>query len=81
MVDIEFRIGGKKIHPNNIKDAFEKSILEQVKKNILSKLHGIKDPETGDFPKIVVKGNTLNNLSFEVNGSEALKAEIKKCLK
>ena len=34
MIQISFEINGKKINPNNIKDALETSILSSVQKSI-----------------------------------------------
>lgn len=55
-------------------------MLKQVRDNIAQKLRGIRDPETGEAPKVTVKGRGLNDLSFEVSGSEALIAEVKRRL-
>jgi hypothetical protein len=80
MIDIEFKLNGRKVRPNDIANELERATLKQVQDNIAQKLRGIRDPETGEAPKVTVKGRGLNDLSFEVSGSEALIAEVKRRL-
>jgi hypothetical protein len=80
MIDIEFKLNGRKVRPNDIANELERAMLKQVRDNIAQKLRGIRDPETGEGPKVTVKGRGLNDLSFEVSGSEALVAEVKRRL-
>ena len=44
------------------------------------KLRGIRDPETGERPTVIVKGRSLDALSFEVSGPETLIEEVKRKL-
>lgn len=80
MIDIEFKLNGRKVRLNDIANELERAMLKQVQDNIAQKLRGIRDPETGEAPKVIVKGRGLNDLSFEVSGSEALVAEVKRRL-
>ena len=70
MLEIKFEIGGRRVHPNNIADAFERMMFDSVVEMISSKLRGIRDPDTGEFPVVAVKGRSLSNLSFEITGSK-----------
>lgn len=80
MIDIEFRIGGRKVWPNQIANELEKAMLTEVRDGIAKKLRGVRDPETGKSPKIIMKGRSLSDLSVEVSGSESLIAEVKRRL-
>lgn len=68
MLDITFEVNGKKINPNNVKDAMESAILNGVAESIKSSIGHIKCPEHEQSPKIKVKGRNLDSLSFDVSG-------------
>jgi hypothetical protein len=80
MIDISFIIDGQNVRPNEIKDALERAILSQVIDNIKHKLLSVRDKETGEHPKVIVKGNRLGELTFEVRGSEELVKEAMRAL-
>lgn len=80
MVDIEFRIGGRKIHPDKIGDELEKAVLLRFRDDIKKKIQGIRDSKTGERPKIIVKGRSSSDLSIEISGSESLIEEVKRRL-
>jgi len=80
MIDIEFSIGGRKIRPNQIAGELERAMFMEVRDNIAKKLRSVRDPETGQAPKIVVKGRSLAELTFEVSGSESVIEEVKRRL-
>lgn len=80
MIDIEFKLDGRTIRPNQLASEWERAIMKQVHENIDKMLHGIRDPETGMTPKITLKGRSLDKLSIEVSGSEALIKEVNRRL-
>ena len=55
-------------------------MFDSIKSQMVAKLRGVRDPETGSPPRITFKGHSLDKLSLEVNGSEASIAEVKKRL-
>ena len=67
---ITFEIGGRRVKPENIADALEAAMLEAIAGQIREKVGSIRDPETGEFPTIVVRGDDLDNLQFHVEGSQ-----------
>lgn len=81
MIDIEFQLNGRKVRPNDVGNQLEKAIFSQVRDNITGKLRGISDPESGNRPKVIVKGRSLDNLSFEISGSPKLIEEVKRRLR
>ena len=72
MIKISFEINGRPVTPANIGDALEAAVLQELQDTIHSKLAGIRDPDTGEFPTVAVRGSSLENLSFVVNGSPKL---------
>ncbi|MGH6899396.1 MAG: toll/interleukin-1 receptor domain-containing protein [Geminicoccaceae bacterium] len=71
---VTFEINGRPVNPRNLKDVMEQAILEAIEKDVRSKLAGVRDPETGEFPVVTVRGRSLDNLSFEISGSPQLVA-------
>ena len=55
---IKFSIGGRQVDPNNMKDAIMAAILEGVREEITEKIGSIRDPETNEFPTVVVIGDS-----------------------
>ena len=61
------------MRPSQIGNELEKAVF-QVREELVRKVGFIRDLETRRPRKITVKGRNLKNLSFEVQGLEALKA-------
>ncbi|MSP42134.1 MAG: hypothetical protein EXR08_02005 [Alphaproteobacteria bacterium] len=80
MIDIEFKLNGRTVRPDQMANEIERAILTEFQEKIARKLRGIRDPETGAAPKITLKGLSLKNLSVEVTGSEALIKEVERRL-
>jgi len=80
MLNVTFEINGRQMTPDKINDAFELQIIEALESDIREKLTGIRDPDTGAFPIVVVRGQTLDNLSFEVEGSPELISRVNNAL-
>ncbi|EJE4711265.1 hypothetical protein ACFSJQ_21130 [Vibrio olivae] len=65
-----------------IKNAIEKAVLSGVVDNVKKTVGSVRCKEHGKAPKIKIKGNNLNNLSFEVDGCcEEVIEQVKKKLK
>ncbi len=77
---IKFSIGGRTVDPRNVGDALMQAALQQIKAQITSKIGSIRDPETGEFPTIIVRGDSLDKLSLHVEGSPQLVALVKERL-
>src|ERR1700761_8687701 len=74
---LKFTINGRPIDPTNLADAMMASTLEGVRAQLTEKIGGIRDPKTGEFPTVVVRGNDLANLKIQVEGSPELLALVK----
>ena len=77
---IEFRIGGRKVRPENIADAIQATMLEAIKEDLHRKIGSIRDPKTGEAPVVVVTGPDLERLSVKVEGSADVVAAVKERL-
>ncbi len=80
MIDISFEIGGRKVRPDQMTDALERAIFEQVRNDLVRKVGNIRDPETGTPPKLRVTGRSLSDLQINVEGSPQLIEEVKRRL-
>lgn len=74
---IRFEIGGRRVDPDNIGDALMAAVLDGIKTDIREKVGTIRDPETGAFPTVVVRGNSLDDLKMSIEGSPELIARVK----
>ena len=81
MIEVSFEIGGRKVRPNQIKDALERAVFEQVRDNLVRQVGNARDPETGARPKLRVTGRSLDNLKIKVEGSPALIEEVERRLR
>jgi len=77
---IEFIIGGRKVDPRNAGDALLQAVLEKIKAEIVERVGTIRDPVTGEFPTVVVRGKDLDNLAMHVDGSPEIVALVKQRL-
>lgn len=67
---IRFEIGGRRVRPENIGDAIMQAVLKSLTAQIREQIGSIRDPETGEFPTVVMRGDSLDNLKMHVEGSE-----------
>ncbi|WP_320033791.1 hypothetical protein [Halarcobacter sp.] len=68
MIGISFEINGKKVNPNNIGDALENAMLQQIGESIKKSIGSLRCNEHNQTPKVLVKGKSLDKLSIEVSG-------------
>jgi len=77
---IKFSIGGRDADPQNLEDALMAAALESVRDQITERIGTIRDPKTGEFPTVVVSGDSLDHLTLHVEGSDQLVALVKEHL-
>ncbi len=68
MLEISFKINGKRVNPNNIGDALENAMLQEIVKSIKSSIGTLRCDEHNKSPKVLVKGRNFNSLSMEISG-------------
>jgi len=64
MIDITFEINGRKVDPNLIGDALERALFKQVRGNLAKKIAAVRDPDTGERPRLTVRGHSLGILQW-----------------
>jgi hypothetical protein len=68
MTDISFEINGKKVNPNNIADALKSAMLQEIGESVKKAVGFIRCSKHNQAQKVIVKGQSLDNLSAEVTG-------------
>lgn len=68
MSNVRFEINGRSVSPSRLQDEFEKAIYSQVRDNIAKALRGVRCSEHGEAPTVIVKGRSMSDLKFEVQG-------------
>ena len=68
MIELYFEIGGKKLYLHEIENEKEKEKLQQIADKLTEALNFVRCPQHGQLPKITVKGETIDDLYFEVKG-------------
>ena len=82
MVDVSFEIKGEKVQPENMKDVLDILYLKHIRKKITSSIASIRCSEHGRQASVLVKGENLDNLDYEVSGCcEDLIKKVKKKIK
>jgi hypothetical protein len=68
------------VKANELGDALMKAVVDQAADEMRERLSTIRHPDTGEFPTVVVYGDTLETLSFSVEGSPELLALVRERL-
>jgi hypothetical protein len=77
---IKFTVGGRSVNPDNIEDALMGVVLKGMRDTITEKVGTIRDPETGEFPTVIVRGDSIDKLTLHVEGSPKLIALVRERL-
>jgi len=73
---IKFVLNGHTVNPSKVEDTLMRTMLEGITSQIREKVGTIRDPATGEFPTIVVQGDSLDNLKISVEGSPEILALV-----
>ena len=68
MIDVFFEIGGKKVKPDQVGNALEKAVFQRVTESVKEALSSVQCSEHGERPTVIVKGKTIDKISFEIRG-------------
>jgi len=71
---------GRPFNPKNFKDALMAQVIQQMAAQVRARIGSIRDPDTGEFPTIVVHGNKIDDLKLTIEGSDTLIARVKEVL-
>lgn len=66
MIDLSFEIGGQEVHLDQIENEEEKATLQQVADDLRKSLNYVRCPQHWELPQVTVKGETIDDLYFEV---------------
>lgn len=80
MMDIWFLIDGEDVHSDEVLDVPQRPMLERVATHLKESLDGVEDPIASTGPTIVVRGNSIDSLEIEIDGSEAVVEEVRRRL-
>lgn len=79
---MSLKLNGKKINPNNMRNAIEQSIVESLQKSIKKSLGSLRCEEHHGYPHITLKGKSIDKLGFSVSGCcDGLIEKVKEKLK
>lgn len=73
---IYFEINGRRVNPRNFEDAMTQAVLHSLEAQIKERVGSVRDPDTGEFPTVVVRGDSLENLQMHVEGSPEIIALV-----
>lgn len=71
---------GQPFDPRQFGDTLMAAAIQAATEGLRARIGSIRDPDTGEFPTIVVKGRSIDDLRLSVEGSEALLARVKDVL-
>jgi hypothetical protein len=77
---ITFTLNGRSVEPDDIGDAFLRAVADQIKERLHEQLSSVRNPATGEFPTVVVTGDTIENISARVEGSPELLSLVRERL-
>ena len=77
---IRFEFNGKPLRLGDLEQAIVKAAMEEIAEHVKVQIGSIRHPESGEFPTIVVMGDSLENLSCKVEGSPEVLALVKERL-
>lgn len=63
---------GKPFNGKDFQKTMMKEIVKQLKNNFHERFCAIRHPDTGEFPTVIINGDSLDNLSAKIEGSPDL---------
>jgi len=78
---LTIRLNGRTVRPDQLRNELERSMLRSIEAEVKDRLRYVLDPVTGERPKVVMEGRSLDRLSFQISGSAAVVEEAKRKLR
>lgn len=78
MVRLEFN--GQPFDPSTFHDQLMAAVLQQVLEHYRQQVSGIRDPETGEFPTLVIRATSLSDMQLHIEGTDQLIARVREVL-
>jgi hypothetical protein len=73
---IKLEFNGRAFDPKDFTQTLLKAAMEQVAAQLHDQISAIRDPNTGEFPTVVVSATSIEDMSFRVEGSPELLALV-----
>lgn len=67
-----FTFRGRPLQKGDLAKAMKDAVTQQVQDHLRQRFSAIRDPQTGEFPTVVILGNQLEDMSIRVEGSPQL---------
>ena len=77
ILEIQFEIGGRKLDPCFIGDSVEKATLLYVARLMRKKFSAIRVSDREDPLRVLIKGEDVDHLHFELEGSQSILDQVK----
>ena len=77
ILEIQFEIGGRKLDPCFIGDSVETATLLYVARLMRKKFSAIRIPDREDPLRVLIKGEDVDHLHFELEGSQSILDQVK----
>ena len=68
MVEVTFEIKGKEVEPEGMKDVLDVIFLEHLRGEVRDCIGSVQCKKHDRRPKVKIKGQSLDNLTYEVSG-------------
>lgn len=72
VIDIKFEIDGKHVYADNIDDVLNLESINMIANGVRESLASVRDPDTSEFPTVVVRGNLMDALAFPLKDQRRL---------
>lgn len=69
MLDIQFEVAGRKLDPCFIGDSLQKAVLLRAARQVKRKFSDIRIPDRHDPLRILITGDDVEHLRYELSGS------------
>ncbi|KQW72340.1 toll/interleukin-1 receptor domain-containing protein [Ensifer sp. Root127] len=71
------KFNGRPFNANDFAEGIEKAMIESAKEQLRERFSAIRHPETGEFPTVIVHGESLDDLRLSIEGSADLLTVVK----
>lgn len=75
-----FKLNGKPLRAGEFGKSLMKAVVENVGEQMRNRIESIRHPRSGEFPTVVVEGDSLESLSMRIEGSPELLAIVRERL-
>lgn len=74
------KFNGKPFNANDFSKALKKAATKAVAAELRERVSSIRDPETGEFARVIVDGESLEDMSLRIEGTPGLLERVREDL-